>query len=467
MIAACRIEAMRMSQRRHYDNMSEKGKKIGLALSGGGYRAAAYHVGTLKALHGLGILDKVDVISSISGGSIIAAYYALHKDKFDEFEKSFRCKLRVGVIGSVIVILIAELALVLWGHVELIKWVLNDNPLCECGKITILIVASIFILLLIVFLLHKILPTSCWIEKMYAICFFYCKRLGDLPKSPIIAMNATDVEQNRLFTFSQIKMDAGKRYAEGYFKNDEIPISLAVMASSAYPMLAPVKIPKRYINKPNTISPILSDGGIYDNQGAHKLTENGDYHTDYIIVSDAGNTEMNRKGTWNVVSLLRKVSNMMMNRIEKMQRREYLFSQKKYKAKNDDDTYPHYAYAVLEWLPAEKDFVNRFVKNVSKELVSRAVCESHGIDEDIVARIIANEDDKEAWRIAKKRVEEHIGWDDLYASQPTEESIKTAKSVCTGLSFLSKRKINALVECAEWMIKVQVKLYMPELIPNE
>ena len=175
---------------------------------------------------------------------------------------------------------------------------------------------------------------------------------------------------------------------------------------------------------------------------------------------------MNRKGTWNVVSLLRKVSNMMMNRIEKMQRREYLFSQKKYEAKNDD-TYPHYAYAVLEWLPAEKDFVNRFVRNISKELVPRAVCKSHGLDEDIVARIIANADDTEAWQIAKNRIEEHIGWVELYASQPSEKSIKTAKKVSTGLSCLSEEKINALVECAEWMTNVQVKLYMPELISNE
>lgn len=36
--------------------MNIAGKKIGLALSGGGYRAAAYHIGTLRALHRLGIL---------------------------------------------------------------------------------------------------------------------------------------------------------------------------------------------------------------------------------------------------------------------------------------------------------------------------------------------------------------------------------------------------------------------------
>ena len=49
--------------------MDAKGNKIGLALSGGGYRAAAYHIGTLRALQKLKILDKVDVISSVSGGS--------------------------------------------------------------------------------------------------------------------------------------------------------------------------------------------------------------------------------------------------------------------------------------------------------------------------------------------------------------------------------------------------------------
>ena len=71
--------------------MGENGKRIGLALSGGGYRAAAYHLGTLRALHKMGLLEKVDVISSVSGGSIIAAFYLLHKDEpFEQIEQSFR-----------------------------------------------------------------------------------------------------------------------------------------------------------------------------------------------------------------------------------------------------------------------------------------------------------------------------------------------------------------------------------------
>ena len=58
-----------------------KTQKIGLALSGGGYRAAAFHLGVLKKLKELNILDKIDIISTVSGGSIIGAYYLLNKDK--------------------------------------------------------------------------------------------------------------------------------------------------------------------------------------------------------------------------------------------------------------------------------------------------------------------------------------------------------------------------------------------------
>ena len=43
---------------------------IGLALSGGGFRATLFHLGTLWRLNELGYLPKLDRISSVSGGSI-------------------------------------------------------------------------------------------------------------------------------------------------------------------------------------------------------------------------------------------------------------------------------------------------------------------------------------------------------------------------------------------------------------
>jgi predicted acylesterase/phospholipase RssA len=52
--------------------------KLGLALSGGGHRAAFFHVGVLAKLAELGLLRPIQVISTVSGGSIVGALYYLH-----------------------------------------------------------------------------------------------------------------------------------------------------------------------------------------------------------------------------------------------------------------------------------------------------------------------------------------------------------------------------------------------------
>ena len=52
---------------------------IGLALSGGGSRAAAFHRGTLRALDeiqrhdGVPLSQSIDVVSTVSGGSLFGA----------------------------------------------------------------------------------------------------------------------------------------------------------------------------------------------------------------------------------------------------------------------------------------------------------------------------------------------------------------------------------------------------------
>lgn len=51
--------------------------KTGLALSGGGLRASLFHIGVLSRLAELDLLRYVEVISTVSGGSIIGAYYYL------------------------------------------------------------------------------------------------------------------------------------------------------------------------------------------------------------------------------------------------------------------------------------------------------------------------------------------------------------------------------------------------------
>jgi NTE family protein len=70
-----------------------------LTFSGGGTRAAAFAFGVLQTLADTQIvvngqkrrlLDEVDAISSVSGGSFTAAYYGLFKDRiFEDFETKF------------------------------------------------------------------------------------------------------------------------------------------------------------------------------------------------------------------------------------------------------------------------------------------------------------------------------------------------------------------------------------------
>ena len=51
--------------------------KFGLALSGGGFRASLFHVGVLARLAELDQLRHVEVLSCVSGGSIVGAHYYL------------------------------------------------------------------------------------------------------------------------------------------------------------------------------------------------------------------------------------------------------------------------------------------------------------------------------------------------------------------------------------------------------
>ncbi|MCY7356556.1 MAG: patatin-like phospholipase family protein [Rudanella sp.] len=63
--------------------------RIALSISGGGFRAAAYGLGTLNTLYLLGVLDNVHMLSTISGGTFTGAYYALRRKEGATFEQIY------------------------------------------------------------------------------------------------------------------------------------------------------------------------------------------------------------------------------------------------------------------------------------------------------------------------------------------------------------------------------------------
>lgn len=102
LLASCAVRPVNVKLDRYdgragyrFDNLSSDGNTeelfVVLAFSGGGTRAAAFSFGVLEGLRDAvyrvpggsrRFLDEVDVISSVSGGSFTAAYYALFPNGF-------------------------------------------------------------------------------------------------------------------------------------------------------------------------------------------------------------------------------------------------------------------------------------------------------------------------------------------------------------------------------------------------
>ena len=64
-------------------------QKIALSLSGGGTRAVGYHLGTLDYLQRTRLLEHVHILSTVSGGTLVGASYALAVEEGIEFQDLF------------------------------------------------------------------------------------------------------------------------------------------------------------------------------------------------------------------------------------------------------------------------------------------------------------------------------------------------------------------------------------------
>jgi NTE family protein len=86
-------------QAAHVNEQRDPSLVMAVTLSGGGARAAAFGYGVLRALDAvhfdwngkpLTLLDATDLISGVSGGSIVAAYYAAFgREGLPRFESEF------------------------------------------------------------------------------------------------------------------------------------------------------------------------------------------------------------------------------------------------------------------------------------------------------------------------------------------------------------------------------------------
>ena len=240
-----------------------------LCLSGGGYRAALFHLGALTRLNEVGALGHVDTITSVSGGSILAAHLATvvtdwpaPGEVVDDWESQVAAPFR-----------------------EFTSRDIRTWPV-----------------------LNRLLPWN-WLRSDTAVRtladqyerYLTSMRLTDLPSRPRFVLCATDMTFGVNWIFDSGDGQRRKArmgdYQAGYRPlHEDWPLALAVAASSCFP---PVFNPLRPDIDPQSLKGgdyhgddraklieqlELSDGGVYDNMGLEPVWK--DHQT--VLVSDGG-----------------------------------------------------------------------------------------------------------------------------------------------------------------------------------
>jgi NTE family protein len=181
----------------------DKDNLVILAFSGGGTRAAAFSYGVLEFLrrtevitpkgNRVRLLDAVDVITGVSGGSFTALAYGLYGDKlFDIYEQSF---LKRDVQGEIVARTLNPLN---WGNLTSTAWGRSELA-----------------------------------AQLYDEILFHNATYADLARGtgPLILASATDISTGARFVFNQTIFDILCSDLNA------VPLSRAAAASSAVPVV--------------------------------------------------------------------------------------------------------------------------------------------------------------------------------------------------------------------------------------
>jgi NTE family protein len=232
---------------------------VGFCLSGGGYRAMLFHAGAIFRLNELGLLAKLDRVSSVSGGSMAAAALAVAYPKF-QYDAAGRATNLTATF---------------------LKPVLDQ-------AIDPIDVGSAFAGL------SPFSSASAQAAESYERNLTKGARLSDVPTKPLFVFNATSLMTGVLMRF---RPDYVADYQIGQLKGLNIPLADVVAASAGFPpVLSPMVIDisaaafvdpakKGPLGRPPyTETAVLTDGGVYDNMGTETVWK----RCRTILLSNAG-----------------------------------------------------------------------------------------------------------------------------------------------------------------------------------
>ncbi|MGA7750248.1 MAG: patatin-like phospholipase family protein, partial [Gallionella sp.] len=334
-------------------------EKIGLCLSGGGFRAALFHIGTLAALAERGLLHRVEVLSTVSGGSIIGAYFYLkvkqllegrrpgcppplpehYLDMVKEIESDFLVAVQKNIRMRLFLNPYATARMLLeeeYSRSDRFSELLDDYFYDGLALTSGLRLKDIHI---------TPLTADKYLDNGKFSAHTHNRLIGKEDcKIPILTINATclntghpfhftgswvgeparqyDLEQNSNFVLPQLRFDG--HYNDGSGRKVEdwqlekmctLTLADAVAASAAVPgIFTPLPIHNLYRNgRGDEIVVELSDGGVFDNQGLDALLVAQCTH---VIISDAcGQLEDELLLATDPVHTVQRANYVMMERI--------------------------------------------------------------------------------------------------------------------------------------------------------
>lgn len=276
--------------------------KLGVSLSGGGFRASLFHIGVLAALAERDMLRHVEVLSCVSGGSILGAYYYL------EVRQMLQAK--------------ADDEITRQDYIDLVERVAREFLLGVQKNMRVRIGTSLWANLKMLF--KPGYTTTSRLAELYEEHLFarvnddgkrklrelYIKPNGEENfkpkygnwqrdnKVPILILNATALNTGHNWQFTTSWMgeppsaidshiDGNYRLRRMYLDKEapephrDIRLSQAVAASACVPgLFTPLELPGLYPD----VTVRLVDGGVHDNQGIYGLL---DQNCNVMLVSDA------------------------------------------------------------------------------------------------------------------------------------------------------------------------------------
>lgn len=245
--------------------------RIGLALSGGGSRAMAFHLGCLRALHRAGLLGRIATISAVSGGSVIASLYCSHPGDFDAFERRVRELLRSGFVWPAIITALTTSEGL--KAIATFALVLCDRTLALVARFLLFPVRSHtahWSWLRISPIIRRASRTTILRRTFSRLLLRY--KLTDLRADrPRLVIVACELRAKAAIYFTAERIHCW-RY--GSATSEGVELAEAVSASAAYPLALPaidqwMAFEKDGRTKDQRVT--LTDGGVYDNLGLSVL----------------------------------------------------------------------------------------------------------------------------------------------------------------------------------------------------